>query len=345
MKKYLSYIIIILVLGGAAAWLIINKTTGTSQLTEKAFTIENTKDINKIILTDTDKKRVELKDSNGNWIVNGRYPARKELMESLVEVFKRATILSPVPRAAHDNVVRQMLAQNIKVEVYAGKEQQPVKVFYVGGPTPDQTGTYMLLEVDGKISDRPYIVYIPGLRAYLTPRFNTIEEDWRSHTLFSYNPTDIKVLSIEYPGDEKKSFFINRLGKDSFEVRAKDEKFTINQHYEQKYIQQYLSFYSSVSIEAFDNSYALKDSVMQTIPYCMITVTTNDSTINRTKIFYMPASKRSKTQYDIKGNPMAYDVDHYHAAINDNKDFAVIQYYVFGKLLRSYQDFFYKPGA
>ena len=345
MKKYLPYIIIILLLAGAAAWLILNKTSGTDDLSDKAFAVENTKSITKIILTNTDKKRIELNNTNGVWMLNGKYAAREELIQSLLECMQRVTVLSPVPRAGHDNVIRQMMAQNVKVEVYTGKEQQPIKTFYVGGPTPDATGTYMVLEADGKLSSRPYIVYIPGLRAYLTPRFSTDEENWRTKVLYNYKEDDIKSLSVEYPAEEKKSFIINRLAKDSFEMLPKDEKNAIHQHYEQKYIQQYLGFYSSVYIEAFDNNYSLKDSMMQTIPYCIITITEKDSAINKVKLFYMPVSERSKMQYDKQGNVMTRDIEHFHAAIHDNKDFAIVQYYVFGKLLRSYQDFFFKPGA
>ena len=42
---------------------------------------------------------------------------------------------------------------------------------------------------------------------------------------------------------------------------------------------------------------------------------------------------------------MTYDVDHYYASIFGGHDFAVVQYYVFGKLLRGYPDFFFKPGS
>ena len=37
----------------------------------------------------------------------------------------------------------------------------------------------------------------------------------------------------------------------------------------------------------------------------------------------MPVSKRSKTQFDEKGNDMTYDIDHYYASVHDEKDFAI----------------------
>ena len=57
----------------------------------------------------------------------------------------------------------------------------------------------------------------------------------------------------------------------------------------------------------------------------------------------MPLSKRSKLQFDAQGNDMPFDIDHYYASIHDGKDFALVQYYIFGKLLRNYKDFYFKP--
>ena len=57
------------------------------------------------------------------------------------------------------------------------------------------------------------------------------------------------------------------------------------------------------------------------------------------KIFLMPVNKRSKSQFDEVGEPLKYDVDRMYALVNDGKDFAIIQYYTFGKILLGYDDF------
>ena len=345
MKKFYPLIAVIMLLSGAAAWFLINRSHGTFEKEEDAFAVSNKKDITKVILTDTDKKRIELTKANGFWVVNGKYPAREELIISLFDVISRVKTLCPVPRAGHDYVVRSLLDKNTKVEVFTGSDAEPVKVYYVGGATPDGNGTYMLREVDGKPDQRPYITYLPGLHAYLTPRYLTDAEIWRDKVLFRYTVDDIKALSLEYPSDESKSFGINRVTKDSFNLSAIGAKYTINQGYNQKYIREYLAFYSSISIEAFDNRNADKDSVIHTTPYCIFTITGTDNKVNTAKLFYLPINKRSKMPFDSKGNPMTYDVDRYYASIFGDKDFAIVQYYVFGKLLRGYPDFFFKPGS
>jgi hypothetical protein len=203
----------------------------------------------------------------------------------------------------------------------------------------------MVMENDGQLDSRPCITFLPGLHGYLTPRFNTDEETWRSRLLFSYQPDDIKKLSLEYPDKEENSFSLERAGKDSFLVLPHDDKYAIHEAYQQKYVKQYIDFYNSVFIEVYNNDYIQKDSVMHTVPYCIITIVSNNDSVNRVKIFRMPISQRSKAQFDENGKEMTYDVDHFFAAINNNRDFAVIQYYVFGKLLRNYKDFFFRPEA
>jgi hypothetical protein len=50
-------------------------------------------------------------------------------------------------------------------------------------------------------------------------------------------------------------------------------------------------------------------------------------------------------QYDEDGRRLLYDPEHYYALFNDKKDFALIQFYTWGKVLRNYQDFFVKAAG
>ena len=336
---------VIILLAGVAGRFLIKNTWGTLNYKEKDFQVNNLKDVYRVVLTSSDNKRIDLTKPSGVWMVNNKYIAREELVQSVFEVLAKVTILVPVARAAHDNVVRQLLNYSVKVEVYAGKDQKPEKTFYVGGETPNGDASYMIPEEDGKMAPRPFIVFIPNLRGSITPRFNTDEEVWRTRVLFNYKPEEIKSLSLEYTGDEQNSFILNRVSSDSLELLPNDEKYRIKKDYQQKYVKQYLDFYSSISIEAYDNSYLAKDSMRQTLPYCVFTITEKDNSVNKVKLFHMPVSRRSKMQFDAKGNDMLYDIDHFHASIHNDQDWAVVQYYVFGKLLRNYKDFFFKPEA
>lgn len=340
MKKYIPLVIIIVVLGGALGWYIWRQAHAVAP--ENAYAVKDEQKITKIILVDTQKNKIELNKVNGVWIVNGKFPARGELIQSLLQVITRVTILCPVARAAHDNIIREMIERNIKVDIYTGGND-PVKTYYVGGPSPDGEGTYMLMEKNGQLAERPDITYIPGVRGYLAPRYSTDEENWRGRVLFNYTEAQIKRVEVEYPDDEQSSFIINRVANDSFTVQPVDEKYRIKEPYLQKYIHQYLDFYSSISFEAFDTKYPRRDSTMRTTPFCIITITPTNDSVNEVKLFHMPITRKSHMQYDEKGNPLKFDIEHFHASINGGKDWVITQYYVLGKILRSYRDFYFKP--
>ena len=121
MKKYLPYLIIIIALAGAAVWFVKNQSKGTVSEQEGDFAVKDAKQISKITLTDTENNKVELTNPNGVWMVNGKYPAREELVKQLFDAIARVTSLCPVPTAAHDNVIREMMAHHIQAKYLTQK--------------------------------------------------------------------------------------------------------------------------------------------------------------------------------------------------------------------------------
>ena len=342
MKKYLPLLAIILVLSGVAVWVVTHPSKKTINETEGNFAVKEPKEISKIVLTDTENKKVELTQAAGVWMVNGKYPAREELIKQLLDAVTRVTSLCPVPTAAHDNVIREMVGRHIQAQIFDA-DNNLLKSYWVGGPTVDAQNTYMLLEIDGKPASRPHMTYVPGTKGYLTFRYSTEEENWRTKVLFNYKVEEIKKLSVEYFEAPQNSFIVTQVAADSFALAPADAKFQINDSYQQNFIRQYLEFYSSIYIEGFENNYSGKDSLLQTTPYCKFTITENDNSVNKVSLYRMPLSKRSKLQFDAQGNDMPFDIDHYYASIHEGKDFALVQYYIFGKLLRNYKDFYFKP--
>ena len=47
----------------------------------------------------------------------------------------------------------------------------------------------------------------------------------------------------------------------------------------------------------------------------------------------MPISQRSKSQYNIEGKALKYDLDRLFVDINNNTEFGILQLYVFNKIL------------
>ncbi|MCW3126846.1 MAG: hypothetical protein JWO03_2504, partial [Bacteroidetes bacterium] len=248
----------------------------------------------------------------------------------------------PVPLSAQPIVLKDMSGERYKTEIYTGGDK-PYKVYDVGGATADGTGTYIIMELDGQSARRPYVVHIPGMDAYLTSRFKTDEEYWRSKWIFRDNDVTIQSVSVLYNQEKQKSYTINKVAKDSFVIANSDG--IVGDQPKQRFIHQYLEFFNGLSLEAFENTNPIKDTIFATEPFATIIMKRNDGSQNKVEIFYMPINDLSRVKFDDNGRKLLYDVEHYYLGMNDRKDIGLIQYYVWGKALRSYTEFFTKPGT
>lgn len=339
MKKYFPYLIAIVVLGGIAAFFLLSENESTINQREANFKIKNPAAVTKIILHDEQNRTITLAKTKSGWQVNEKFEARQDLIDHLLSILAKLESQAPVSKAAHENVLREMLAKNIQVQVFTGSGAAE-KVFYVGGPTLDSKGTYMILEVNGKLANRPHVVRVPGIDGYLTPAFEMKEEVWRSRKVFDAQPQQVAAISVVYPASEWQSFSIKAVG-DSFELRnAKGELERANQ----SVLYSYCAMYEGIYFEAFDNGSEQRESTLKEQPYAIITLKEKNGKTSEVKLFYMPINRRSKRLFDEQGNDVLVDVDRFFA-LHNNKDFAIAQVYVFGKLLRKYQDFFPKPNT
>jgi hypothetical protein len=336
MRKYLPYILLLVILSVLMAWYLLTPNQTTLDEREGAFKVKDPARIGKVILHDDKKRDIVLEKKNGIWFVNDKYEARQDLIERLLEVVSRIESQAPVSKAAHENVLREMLASNIQVQVFYAGKSNPEKVYYVGGPTLDSKATYMLMQLDGKPASRPHIVRIPGFDGYLTPTYEVEEDVWRSRMVFNVNPESVKKLEVQYPENDVQSFSIEQAGRDSFKLLNSKGANTI---VPQGVLYAYVSMYQGVQIEDFENENAEKDMILRQTPLAIISVTTQNGDAKLAKLFYMPVNRRSKTQMDEHGNDVKTDIDKLYIALNDDKDFGVAQIYVFGKLLRTFEEF------
>ena len=177
MKKKL--ILLLLLFGSVAlafyAWRKWNvKNTGTLNEDSKNFSFADTAKVSRIFIANKAGQKAELtRIDEGKWLVNGKYPARIDLIVSILKCLKYLEVKHPVSEKATPYVIKDLATQAIKVEFYSG--DNPLRFFYVGGETQDHTGTYMLLvnHETGENYDKPYVMGLPGFeigRAHvLTP--------------------------------------------------------------------------------------------------------------------------------------------------------------------------------
>ena len=205
-QKNIIGLCIILLL--AIAILIIYFVNNNSGTIKQDFHIPNNEDITKIVIKDRDNNAVTLEKKNDTlWVVNQKYDANMILVKTILETFKDMRIREPLPKAARNNVIKDLASNGKIVDVYCKdylidfwfihlfKRVHLRNTYFVGHETPDEQGTFMLKKGDNE----PYVVDIPNFRGYLSTRFSAIEDSWRSHVIFHYHQSDISAVKIEIP--------------------------------------------------------------------------------------------------------------------------------------------------
>ncbi len=330
MKSNKVLILLLVVLAAVAIYFFINKTSGTLGLAggEKSdFAIEDTASIDKIFIVDARGNSVTLAKEESVWMVDGKYTARPDNIRLLMKTFSRIDVRSPVPKAAFNNVVKQIATGATKVEIYQGGDK-PSKIYYVGGSTLDHQGTYMILETNGVKSTAPFIMFIPGNYGYLSSRFFTQATQWRDAIVFKYKPETIKSIEVNYSETPEESFIIkNDEGKFSlFEIGSEEP---LNVHPDQ--LKDYVDRYQKIYYEMIDtDSEQTKiDSIIASPPFITIEVKDLEGVNNnKIAIYHMP---NFRTLLDNKGEPFQYDVDRMYGYLN-NDLFTYIQFATFDNL-------------
>lgn len=343
MKKNQGIVIltILIILSIIAIW--VKKHKGkSSTLNEEAknFKVEDTASITKIILSDKKGTVTVLEKLKEGWKVNNTYRARTDAIQTLLYTIKMVEVKYPVPKSMKAGVLRTMAGFATKVQIYSGKKL--IKQYYVGHNTQDYEGTFMLLtniEKD-KNYDEPFICHIPGFNGFLTVRYFTNPEEWRSKLVLNVTPPELNY--IEYKNIEKpdSSFKIEILNPNTFIVYNGQGK-KINA--ENIKIKQYLAYLQNLNAFALltHTSKKLVDSIAHIQPFAILNLNYKNPPQTKSYFFYYkPSTPEINNKY---GKDYVYDPDllyiRFPSLDTKETETALIQYYVFGKLLQNYTYF------
>ncbi len=348
MKKNLFIIIITILLLIVALVLILNNRTSTIRGEYSNFAIKDTASVTKIFLADKKNRKILLERKNNNeWTVNESYKARPDAVESILDALIRVDVKSPVSPAAHNNTVARLSSTGTKVEVYQMAHQVNIfdwirlfpkeklsKVFYVGGPTQENTGTYMLLEN----STKPYVTYIKGFMGFLTPRYSTLLNDWRDHTIFSHSIPEIAEVRVEFFNKPELSYRINKVNTRFSVTELRNNKLIPD--YDTLKLIQTLSYFRDVNFEALlEYPDEKTDSLITNKEYVELSLTDTSGQKKTLKTF---RKDPPEGQVDLEGNPVPYDRDRLYGLMNEDEDFVLLQYFVFDNISRPLT-YFAKP--
>lgn len=333
MKKNILYLAVLAIVAAIGFLVFKQKKAGMQVSSDQNFAVAHVDSIDRIVLENKTAK-AELRREGDHWRINDRYKAMQPKVDKLLETIKKVQVEYPVAKAAMENADKELTAKATKVEIYRKGESSPFKVYYVGGVTTNSKGTFMRMESAEQI----YAMTVPGHIGLLDVRYFTEEIEWRDTGIFDYDMDDIAQVSVQYPQHPDSSFTLKVVNADSVELTP-----TIAvpgpKKISKERVAKYLTSFSFLNAEMYDNDNPKKDSISSSTPFASVVVTDRSGISKQMTVYYMPLNRRSKSQFDEKGDYLPYDLDKYYAVINDGKDFVVIQDFVFGKIFRRYSDF------
>lgn len=291
------------------------------------FAIEQPEKIDKIIITETNKNKAELELIEGEWRVNGKFKARPTNVELLLNTFKTIAVQSSVSKKLKKTTVANMAARHKKVEVFV--EGELLKTYYVGSPTKDHYGTYMLLEKEGVKSSEPYVVHIPGFNGFLESRFYTNVDDWKYSGVFVYDPLEIATVKVEHTASEKSSFIINQFNK---KVSLSNTDETTIDDFNAALVENYLLLFEKVHYNRVaELSQVQVDSVLKMKPTYQVSVT--DIKGNTTQVNFVLKKSDNPTVNAVTGEVKEYDDNHLFGYLEGEKEVYLFQYFALGNML------------
>ena len=348
MKKNNKITIIIaallVVIAGVLIW--NNRYLSTIQGESSDFQVWDTASVTKIYLADRRDNESLLERHEQGWTLNGTYKAHPKQVSYLLTTLYKVRVKMPVSVASHDNIVKQLAAQSTKVEIYQivprinlfdkikmFYHEKRTKVFYVGNATMDNSGTFMLKEG----ADKAYIVYIPSFRGFISTRFNANPDEWRDHTVFHANMSDIQSVQIDFNEDPEGSFRIDNVGKHQYKLtRLCDNQ---DMTFDTLRVINFLSSFGNLRFEAlFTNTLPQEriDSITHSPYVHNVVLTVKDGTTQDMKTFRKLVLNGVN---DFGGDYGDVDHDRMYALIEDGADFVLIQNYVFDKILHDVRYF------
>jgi len=348
MKKNRIILLVVIVLAVMAGILILSQSDITFKRALSEFDVKDTASVSRIFLSDKNNNMVTLtRQPLGGWTVNDHYQASKFNVNMLLGTIHDVEVKEPVSRAAHNSVIRELSVNSVKVEIYQQDylidlfhlirlfpHEKLTKVYYVGGATMNNRGSYMLMEG----SSVPFVTWIPGFRGFVSPRYSPMINTWRDYSVFKKEIQAIASVQVEIPGKLNESYLVNNERNVTVSFYTYPEKQPIPE-FDTMAVLNFLTGFRNLNFEAILNDMdpLRKDSILSSMPSAIITLT-DTAGVSQTIKTYL---KEGTDAPDLNGNPIPYDIDRLYALVNDGRDFVLAQYFTFDRILRP-RSFFVK---
>lgn len=332
MKNIKTIIIVLGVAGlGFLAYKLSNGTGGSSLASEALsdFAVKDTASIDKLVLADTEgNEGVVLVRGDEEWKMESGDCIQQHLVNTILETIKYIKVKSPVSEGAIETVNKNIAAHHVKMEIY--QNGKLTKTWFIGDPTQDQYGTFMLLkDAEKGKSPEPFIMHLPNMYGNLSTRFITNPLEFECTEVFRYDPVEIASVEVNIPDSSVLNYKVVALDENLFEVYNNGEKLA---DFDTAQVRSYLLNFKKIHFEGYN--YALTpemiDSIKATTPYYTIDVTDKSGETKGVRIF---RREYQIEKYGLDGELLKYDQDRVWVDLKDDR-LVVGQYYVFGRIMR-----------
>lgn len=334
MKKNILLILALIGLAIVAYYLFEqNKKTEKSTISaDRGFTISSMDEVSKLVLKRAEEPAITFSRGKEGWLLNEKYEVDPAVFVN-IEVVLTKMRLSYVPNdAAIPNIEKSIKKTGIQVDIY-GKEDKPIKIFFVGSDAPQGNGTYMWLAGE----DTPYVMQLPGLSGGLRSRFDQPFHNYRNKMIYNHKSGDIERITVEYPKDNFSSFVIEKSMR-GLEIQPLLDLTEKNKGQLNKItLERYIKNFGSMGIEGNINSFPGKDSIVVAIPNCILTIQKSDGNEIKHKYWshdnYLDNRGTSRTPQEIRQQERMF-------IQTQDGDFYIAQQRVIGNIFKGYNEFF-----
>ena len=182
--------------------LALTKHTTINTIGNKVlFSVEDTSEIDRILISAAAGQKIELVKKNDMWMLNERFKAEQNIVKVLLSILKDMEVSRNVPKSQQEAIVKRIHENGYLVEIYV--EERMIRSFLSVG-NENKTVSYMMQ----KDEDQPLIINIPGYRNYVAGIFEIPLNDWRDRLILSANWHSLQELSLNYSGFKEHDFTI-----------------------------------------------------------------------------------------------------------------------------------------
>jgi hypothetical protein len=285
------------------------------------FKLEDTASIQKISINNNGGSKVILIRAQGGWEIEGlNLPARRDLIEVTLSTLRRMEVKEFIPKNGQQEVFKKLSVYGTRVEVY-GTDSEPLRTFFVGGPTQNHLGTYMML----KGSEVPVVVYVPGFRGYLTNHFNPNVIEWKTKQIFNHHVRDIAWVQVVHHQRPESSFRIEVLSPSRLSLIHLQTGIA-SAKADTSLLKVFLQNFKVLGFENWVDVNAVRlDSVQQKYPLQTITLKDRNGKETSVKLCGIPLPKGT---LNMLGEPISVDVDRMYGILK-NGEVTLCQFFTF----------------